>query len=144
MRVLALVLVLLGACRPQAGSDVAGAPTPAAAVEAFLAAARAQDLDAMALMWGNSRGLVRDQIPREERERRQLVMMCYMSHDSFRILDEGSGDTERPLRVELTRGQRRLATTFVTVRTAAGRWLVQNAELQPLTEFCRNPPRGTS
>ena len=89
------------------------------------------------------RGPVRDEMERTERERRQLVMMCYLNHDRHQILSETQGEASRTLAVQLGRGSLTRTTNFVTVRGRDGRWYVQDAALQPLTDFCRTPPSAT-
>ena len=143
---LLLMLVLPMACRPQGGAVPVGAADSRAAVESFLRAAKAQDLDAMSVIWGTERGPVRDQsdvMNRQQREQRQLVMMCYLNHDRYQIVSETQGETSRTLAVRLTRGSLSRTTNFVTVRGRDGRWYVQEAALQPLTDFCRTPPSTT-
>ena len=140
---LLLMLVLPMACRPQGGSSPIGAANSRAAVEAFLRAAKAQDLEAMSVIWGTQRGPVRDQsdvMDRREREQRMLVMMCYLNHDRYQILSETQGESSRTLAVQLTRGSMSRTTNFVTVRGPGDRWYVEQAQIQPLTDFCRNPP----
>ena len=141
MRLLLLLLLALPlACRPQGGPTPVGADDSRAAVESFLRAAKAQDLEAMSVIWGTARGPVRDQMDRREREQRQLVMMCYLNHDRYQIVSETPGETSRTLAVRLTRGSLTRTTNFVTVRGPAGRWFVEQAEIRPLTDFCRTPP----
>src|SRR5438045_4036676 len=69
-----------------AGSATGGADARGA-VLAFLDAAKNQDLQALSAVWGSTEGSVRDTgaIPRDEMEKRELVMMCYLSHDSHQI-----------------------------------------------------------
>jgi hypothetical protein len=144
VRFLLLLLVMLPiACRPQGGSTPTGAADARSAVESFLRAARAQDLDAMSVIWGTERGPVRDEMERTERERRQLVMMCYLNHDRHQILSETQGEATRTLAVQLSRGSLSRTTNFVTVRGRDNRWYVQEAALQPLTDFCRTPSSAT-
>lgn len=141
MRLLLLLMLLLAAaCRPQGGDNLTGAADSRAAVESFLRAAKAQDLEAMSIIWGTERGPVRDQMERRQREQRQLVMMCYLNHDRYQILSETPGETSRTLAVQLSRGSLTRSTNFVTVRGPGGRWYVQEAAIQPLTDFCRAPP----
>ena len=60
-----------------------GAATPAAAVDAFLAAAKAEDLQAMSAVWGTPTGSVRDQIPRDELDKREIyIIRCSATTDT--------------------------------------------------------------
>lgn len=139
---LALAL-LLAACHPQGSGAEAGATTARSAVETFLAGARAQDIQVMSNVFGGERGLTRDQEGRREHEMRMLSLMCYLSHDAARIVNETPGDTQRSLLVELTRGRMTGRTTITAVSGPRGRWFVSNVPVQSLGAFCRstgNPP----
>jgi hypothetical protein len=142
VRKLALVLLVLAACRAPAASrgPMPGAPAPRAAVEGFLAAVRAQDLQAMSSVWGSAKGPARDVIPdRAELEKRELVMQCYLNHESFRILGDVAGVNDgRVFRVELTKGPLTRATTFTTIRGPSDRWYVLEADLAPVKDLCRS------
>lgn len=120
-----------------------GAPTPQAAVEKFLAAVRAQDLQAMATIWGTAKGPARDdsRLGRDELEKRELIMQCYLSHEKYRILGETRGTQDKGFRVSLSSGPITRETTFTVVSGPSSRWYVENADLQPLTDLCRNAPR---
>jgi len=144
LRNLVLVLLTVAACRSapsnpgNAGAPLPGASTPRAAVEGFLAAVRAQDLQAMSSVWGSERGPAREIISdRAELEKRELVMQCYLSHDRFRILEETPGDGRaRVFRVELTKGSLTRATKFTTVPGPSNRWYMREADLEPVKDLC--------
>ena len=51
-------------------------------------------------------------------------------------------DDKRVFQVQLTNGSRTAQTPFVTVEGPNDRWFVESAELDPVKEFCRNPPQG--
>jgi hypothetical protein len=111
---------------------------PRPALEAFLAAVRAQDLQAMAGAWGDKDGSVRDsnKIPREDVERRELIMMCYFRHDRYRVLGEQPATGgERVMQVELTKGTLSRTTNFFLVN-AGDRWYVRTADLEPVKDLC--------
>src|SRR4051812_22244397 len=74
---------------PRTGVDQPGAPTPQLAVEHFLAAAKAQNLQSLAMAWGTDKGPARDVVDKTQIEKRELIMMCYLNHDTFRIRGEG-------------------------------------------------------
>lgn len=138
-----VMLVMLGlaaaACHPQGSGEEPGAPTARAAVEMFLAGARAQDMRAMSNVFGNERGLVRDDESQRDHEMRMLTLMCFLNHDTARILSETPGETRRYVVVELSRGSVRKQPTFTTVATPRNRWLVSEFPLEELQELCRNP-----
>ena len=147
-RIVALVvLVMLASCRTAPlGGPEPGAPSSEAAVAQFLAAARAQDLQAMSAMWGNSESLVREREDRQELERRLIVMACHLKHDESRIGPSRRGEGGRILHdVELSQGPKRATSTFTTVRNAsADRWFVENFEIESLQELCAAAPSGFS
>ena len=102
MKRLVAVLVFLAACSTSAAqqrpattvsTNVVGADSPRQAVQAFLAAAHAQDLKAMALVWGTNDGPARDVVTSSQLEKRELIMQCYVSHDSYSVLSEVPGET---------------------------------------------------
>ena len=102
-----LALFLLAACAPKAttttttttspvgaapeparSSNVTGGSSPRSAVEAFLTAVKAQDIQGMSVIFGTSRGPSRDNMSREELEKRLVILQCYFDADKFRILGE--------------------------------------------------------
>ena len=143
MRVLLLLLVLLGACRPRGGPED-GAATARGAVDAFMSSARSQDLQAMASVWGNQRGPARDQWPERELEMRAMALMCFFNHESYRVLSETQGESQRAIVVEMRKGPMQAQVNFTTVRGPGGRWFVQEAPVEGLTQFCANRPAPSS
>lgn len=147
MKRIALILLLAVACRsaPSYGNaagerQLAGAASPRAAVESFLAAVNAQDLQAMSVIWGTSKGPARDQFDRAELEHRELIMQCYLAHDKFNIQGETrSGVDTQTLGVTLTKGSLTRQATFTTVRGPSDRWYVQDVPLEPVKDLCATP-----
>jgi hypothetical protein len=140
-----LVVLLLGlaACssaaqRPTtAGDQTVGADSPRLAVQAFLGAAKAQDLRAMALVWGTKNGPARDVVDHSQLEKRELIMQCYVTHDTFNILSDAPGqDGTRVLAVMLRSGQVARQTTFTAVQGPSDRWYVRDLKLEPLKDLC--------
>jgi hypothetical protein len=117
--------------------QMTGAASPQLAVEQFLAAARAQDLQAFSAIWGTERGAARDVVDRSQLERRELTMMCYLTHDKYEI---GADVTPRPgehdYTVEITRGTQTRETKITTVRGPSERWYVLDVQLAPLQDLC--------
>jgi hypothetical protein len=138
----AVVLLALAACTSSAPSahvngQLTGAVAPRQAVEMFLGAVRAQDLQAMSVVWGTAKGPARDVVPRSQLEKRELVMQCYLSHDKFQIVSEtpGAGGS-RVFGVSLLKGTVTRETTVQTVRGPSDRWYVQDVNLEPLKDLC--------
>lgn len=144
--IIVAVLALLAACRPAAvRAPEPGASSSTRAVEQFLAAARAQDLQALSAVWGNEESPVRDRVERQELERRLLIMMCHLRHDESRIGPVQAGEGGRSIHpVELKQGQAEAVSNFTLVRNkATGRWFVEDFDMRPLRPFCTTmPPPG--
>lgn len=108
------------------------------AVEQFLAAVNAQDLQAMSVVFGTAHGPSRDNMDREQLEKRLIILQCYFYHDKSRILGESPGEGgHRVFNVELTRGPLTRTPRFYTIRGPDDRWFVDNMEIAAVREFCR-------
>jgi len=93
-----MLFALLAACRSTTTTTVNPAPAPSgnatggqdaqAAVRGFMTAAKNQDLQAMGALFGDTYGAARERIGRDELEKRELIMMCYLRHDRFDVLGE--------------------------------------------------------
>ncbi len=134
MKRIVLALVLLAACRsaPREGTQVTGAPSPRAAVDRLLGAIKSQDLQALGAVWGDKRGAARDIMPRDEYDKRVIVMQSYVSHDQSRVL---SGPTTKVdtvmFNVELVKGNVRVQTTAKTFQGPGSRWYVLTMDPVP-------------
>ena len=132
-----------GATAPSVAVEAPAAPGAAsgmAAIDSFLGAVKAQDLQAMSAVWGNAKGLARDQMKRDELEKRLVIMQCLLQHDRYAVAPERArlavgGRQEH--QIDLTRGTLTARTKFVTLLGSDGRWLVEDIDLLPLKEFCR-------
>ena len=144
-KLLVILLVLVTAACPKSPSTdtgLTGAASPRAAVDAFLNAARAGDLQAMSSVWGTEKGPVRESLSRDELEKRQLIMVCHFKADQHRIIAQDQADrNEQRLRVALTKGGITKETAFWAVQGPAERWYVVNADLMPVQDFCRSSSR---
>ncbi len=141
-------LLLLAACSSatQRGSNngqLTGAASPQLAVDQFLGAVKARDLQAMSTVFGTNNGPARETMDRTELEKREVILTCYFTNDSYRTLGErsGSGD-HREISVELKKGNLTRQTTFYAIRGPGGRWYVDNMDIAAVRDFCGNP--GTS
>ena len=138
MKTLALLALLTAAgCRPHAGGQLTGAPSPRAAVESFLSAVRAQDIQALTNVWGDERGPARDRLSRDEVDKRSLIMQCFFNHDRYRIVSDATNQSgQHVFRIELTKGALTRATNFTTTRGPSQRWYVEMAETTPVKDLC--------
>ncbi|HKO15012.1 MAG TPA: hypothetical protein VJU87_02180 [Gemmatimonadaceae bacterium] len=153
---LTLAAVLLAGChshsrpttasspaRLPAGSTTGGADARAA-VLGFLNAAKNQDLQALSGYWGTAEGAARTNgvIPRDEMERRELIMLCYLDHQSHTILTDAPGTAgERVLVAELRNGALTRSAKFNAVRASDGRWYVKTFDMEALQDLCKDKSR---
>ena len=93
----------------------------------------------MSVTFGTSNGPARDNMNREELEKRLIILQCYFNHDKFRILRDFPGeDKHRVVVVELTRGTVVRSPSFYTIAGPGGRYFVDNMEIAAVRDFCRN------
>jgi hypothetical protein len=151
MKKLSIALVLVAACHSAAarpshpirpagapsGSATGGATSARAAVASFLAAARTEDLQAMALVWGTATGPARNTIPRDELEKRELIMMCFLRHDRYQLVSDAESTAgQRRIEVEMELGMVIRTTAFTVVPGPDGRWYVQAFDMEAVRDFC--------
>ena len=145
MRRIALLFVLVAACssgpRPNRDGMMTGAPEARSALDGFLGAIRAQDLQAMSRLWGGEKGLARDRLSRDELEKRELLIMCHMAHDAYDVVSEHpEQEGRRAFVVRLQRGRESRQTTFKMFRSDAKRWYVEDADVAAVADFCQRMP----
>jgi len=143
----ALLLVASAACRtaqPAAtgtGGSVdagAGAADGPGAVERFLGAARAADVQAMAQLFGTSDGPISNRDPAAEIEKRMRALQCYLTHDGSRLLGAAPGPSgKQVIQVELRQRELTRQTRFTVVPGPRRRWFVESFEINSLSDFCR-------
>jgi hypothetical protein len=105
---------------------------PDQAVEQFLGAVNATDLDAMAMLWGTERGPegVTHSLPQTERQQRLTVMQRMLRSDNHMITGTDATDpSKRIVTVAITQGTRRFAVPFTLVPTRAGGWIIREIGL---------------
>lgn len=108
-----------------------GAPTPRAAVERFLAAVRAQDLQAMSMVWGTKSGPARDNIQREQLEKREVIMTQCLANDSASFVEDSPGlGGDHLVHFLLYRGPVTRSTAFTTQSDGSARWYVKEIDLK--------------
>ena len=145
MRKLFIGLLLLAACKTTTTVVTPSGPTPATApssarpaLDEFLAAIRAKDLQALGGAWGDNGGAIRDnkRISRDELKKRELLLMCYFNHDSYKVEDDiAVAGGERRMTVALTRGTLTRKTDFFLV-SGPTRWYVRTGGIEPVRDLC--------
>jgi len=150
-RTILLLSLAIAACKSGSGgsssapapaaapaANLPGAAAPRAAVERFLGAAKAQDLQELSIAWGTAKGPARDQFERTELEKRLIVMQGCYDADKYHIVDEQPGDNgKRVLRVDLTKGVVTKTPRFTTVKGPSDRWYVEDADFSAVTALCK-------
>ena len=147
MRKVLLIGLLAGvACQSRTVESPAPSPVtvpatvsgPRPALDAFLSAIRAQDLQALSVAWGDKVGPVRDTkvFTREEMEQRELILIRCFKHDRARVLGESpAAGGERRFEVELVRGTVTRVADFLTVQ-GPDRWYVRTANMDAVKDLC--------
>jgi hypothetical protein len=140
------LLIIAAACSSRGGGPTGsetGATSPEAAVNAYMAAMKARDLQAMSAVWGSARGSVRETMSRENMERSGTIVMGLLCPEDFRITSNTVGDEgRRHIRGQMQRGTRSIEVSFITIRGPDSRWYVEDVPLQGdlpqrLQAFCR-------
>jgi len=149
-RVALLLLPFAAACASLSGAGSGtGAPSPNAAIQQFLSAARQKDLTAMAAVWGTVKGPASKSMPTKELERRELIMIQCLSHEKATIGASTPGEAGRlRIPVELVLLTQKATPAFTVVRGPSNRWYVENFEIDQMRDhgFCgatTAPPGGT-
>jgi hypothetical protein len=128
---------------PRTSSSPTGGTSARAAVQEFLDAVKSQDIQAMSVLFGTVKGPARDNMNREELEKRLVILQCYFNHDKARFVSENPGDQgHRVVQFELTRGQVTRTPAFYSIQGPGGRWYVDNMEIAAVRDFCRNSSNG--
>ena len=149
MKKLAIVaLLVVSACTrtvvvssPQTTPGQPGATTPRDAISRFMSAAKNQDLQALGMIWGSAAGpAMKSSESGEEkdtREKREIILMCYLKHDSFRVLGEApAANGERVLALEVKYQGLTRSTNFTVTRGPSERWYVRQFDIEALRDIC--------
>ena len=133
-----LPIAIACASLPGPGADT-GAESPNAAIQQFLAAARAKNLHAMGSVWGTEKGPASKTIGTKELERRELIMIQCLPHEKATLGASSESEAGRlRVPVELTATMRKANLAFTVVRGPHQRWYVENLEIDQLRDqgFC--------
>lgn len=138
-----LLLVLTGCTttrvveRGGTASELAGV-APVLSVERFLQAVNAQDFDAMARLFGTHEGPFQGEP--SEVELRMSILSEILRHQDYRIdserLEPGRDHPTRRVGVDLTINGRVIPdVAFLMVQTDAGRWMVEQIDVDKVTSY---------
>ena len=124
--------VACGGGRSGAVSPVPGPATPEAALEQFLTAVNAADLDQMAMLWGDQRGPEGQThtMTNETRMQRLTIMQRVLRSDNHQVTATDASDpAKRVITVAMTQGTRQYSVPFTMVPMRAGGWIVNAIRL---------------
>ena len=114
-----------------------GGSDAASAVRGFMAAAKLQNIQSLALWWGDSEGPTRDLIAKDELEKRELIMLKCLKHDRYAVVgDAPAAGGARDVIVNLLYRDSESTTHMTVVPGPHSRWYVQNVDLKPLQSVC--------
>lgn len=118
--------------------NVTGAATPRDAIVAFLAAIKAEDLQAMGAIWGTANGPARSQMDMNQLQERELTMICFLHHDTYTMLtDAPSTDGQRKYAVAMTYKKVSHTAQFSVGRASDGRFYVFSVDnITDFQDFC--------
>ena len=140
-----VLLVAMSGCRrqvvvtsPPAGDATApGGATARDAVQKFMAAAKAQDLQAISMVWGTSSGPARSTMGQQELEMRIVSFLGCLRHDSYSVRSEGpAANAERVLLVELKFKELTRSSNFYATLGPSNRWFVRLFDQIALRDIC--------
>jgi len=157
-----IALIVLAACAPKVTSTTStapvGAPAPApataptvsssepggatarAAVQSFLDAVKGQDIQGMSAIFGTSAGPSRNNMSRDELEKRLIILQCYFNHDKSSFVSESPGvGGHRVVQFQLTRGSITRSPSFYAIPGPGGRWFVDNMEIAAVRDLQAKP-----
>jgi hypothetical protein len=121
------------------GPQPVGAASPRAAVDAFLDAAKNQDIQAMSAVWGSTQGPAREYSPHDQTEKRLLVMMCFLKHDKSSVGTPTAavgGRLDFP--VTLSQGDLTRSTTITTLAGPNSRYYVETFDMKAVEPLCQH------
>jgi hypothetical protein len=114
-----------------------GGADASSAVRGFMAAAKVQSIQSLSMWWGSASGPTRDAIPREELEKRELIMLKCLKHDRYDVVGEAPSESgSRDMVVSVVYQNSEKTTHLTVVPGPDHRWFVQTVDLQPLHSIC--------
>jgi hypothetical protein len=107
------------------------------AVRGFMAAAKLQSVQSLAMWWGDANGPTRNSIARDELEKRELIMLKCLKHDRYDIVgDAPSQSGARDIVLNVVYRDAANTTHLTVVPGPQNRWFVKDVDLQSLHSAC--------
>lgn len=146
MRRFTWLLLLAMGCRSMGrGTPAAGATSPSVAIDRFIAAANAQDVQALLGAWGDEQGarLDRSSSPAErtQDERSAIILICHLRNSTYKIGDSTPVAGDRTVfDVAMSQGTAHATVRFTVASTPAHRFFVADFDLVTMQHagFCSN------
>jgi hypothetical protein len=121
--------------------NATGAADARTAVKAFLDAGRAQDLQALSAVWGSKDGPLRNMITHDQLEKRELIVMCFLKHDTDSIgSPSATAGSRMVFPATLTKGNISRTTNVTTIIGPSSRWYVETIDLRKIEALCQQQP----
>src|SRR5262249_37079488 len=100
-----------------------------------------QDLQAASVVWGSNKGPLRNMVSHDELEKRELIMMCFLKHETDSIGSPSAAAGSRMVfPVTLTQGAVSRSTALTTILGPMSRLYVENIDLRPIEALCQKKP----
>ena len=102
-----------------------------------MAAAKLQSVQSLSLWWGDSQGPTREQMAKDELEKRELIMLKCLKHDRYDVVGEAPATSgARDIVVSVMYRDSENTTHLTVVAGPHNRWYVQDVDLKPLHSVC--------
>ena len=93
------------------------------------------------MSWGTATGPMlkssESKEAKDSREQREIILMCYLKHDSYRVLGEAPAKNgERVLAAEVKFRDLTRSTNFTVTRGPNDRWFVRQFDIEALRDIC--------
>ena len=122
---------------PAVTGSVPGAASASDAVRLFLAAITAQNVQALADVWGTKDGSIRRNVPMDEVEKRAIYLMRCLRHESYVVQTESpAAGGDRVMMIQLKRGPLAPSGLFTMTEGPQGRWYVSNLDTEAFNSIC--------
>jgi hypothetical protein len=142
-----VAIVTLAACASAPGSasrptmssqsGAVGGPDASSAVRGFMAAAKLQSVQSLAMWWGDASGPSREVMEHDQLEKRELIMLRCLKHDRYDVVGEAPSENgAHDVIINVVYRNAQNTTHMTVVPGPHSRWFVQDVDLKPLHAVC--------